>query len=65
MYCISISLKKTKPVKQIYTRLAADHYLYENYDKSFKADIRIDEQGLVVEYSKLFEMTIKHESNYR
>ena len=57
--------KKIKPVRQIYTRLATGHYLYENYDKSFKADIKIDEQGLVIEYPKLFEMTIKHKSNYR
>ena len=57
--------KEIKPVKQIYTRLATHYYLYENYDKSFKADIKIDEQGLVVEYPKLFEMTAKHESNYR
>jgi hypothetical protein len=56
--------KEIKPVKQIYTRLGSDHYLYENYDKSFKADIKIDEQGLVVEYPELFEMTAKQESNY-
>jgi hypothetical protein len=57
--------KKIKPVKQIYTRLATDHYIYENYDKSFKADIKIDGQGLVTEYPELFEMTIKLKSNYR
>jgi hypothetical protein len=57
--------KETKPVKQIYTRLARHEYIFENYDKSFKANIKIDEEGLVVEYPKLFEMTAKHESNYR
>ena len=57
--------KEIKPVKQSYTRLAADHYIYENYDKSFRAELKIDEQGLVVEYPKLFEMTTKHKSNYR
>ena len=57
--------REIKPVKQVYTRLATDRYLYENYDKSFKADIVIDEQGLVVDYPKLFEMTAKLESNYR
>ena len=55
--------KQIRPVKQIYTRLAADRYIYENYDKSFKAEIKIDEQGLVVEYPELFEMTVKNESN--
>ena len=57
--------KEIKPVKQIYTRLDPHRYIYENYDKSFKAEIKIDEQGLVVEYPKLFEMTAKQQSNYR
>ncbi len=65
VFYFDILEKNTKPVKQIYTRIAADHYVYENYDKSFKADIKIDEQGLVVEYPKLFEMTIKNKSNDR
>lgn len=57
--------KEVKPVKQIYKRLKADLYVYENYDKSFKADIKIDEQGLVFDYPELFEMTVKNESHYR
>jgi uncharacterized protein len=57
--------KQVKPVKQIYKRLATGKYIYENYDKSFKAEIKIDKQGLVVKYPKLFEMTVKTESNYR
>ncbi|TDE28785.1 MULTISPECIES: putative glycolipid-binding domain-containing protein [Flavobacterium] len=56
--------KQIKKVKQIYTRLGTDRYIYENYDKSFKTEIKIDKQGLVVEYPKLFEMTVKSESNY-
>jgi len=56
--------KEVKPVKQVYTRLAIDRYTYENYDKSFKADIKIDQQGLVVDYPELFKMTAKYESNY-
>ncbi len=51
--------KETKTVKQIYTRITADRYIYENYNKSFKAEIKIDEQGLVVHYPNLFEMTTK------
>lgn len=59
-----ILAKQVKPVKQIYTRLKANNYIFENYDKSFKANLEIDKQGLVVNYPKLFEMTIKHESKY-
>ena len=55
--------KEIKPVKQIYTRLKEDQYLFENYDKSFKAEIKTDGQGLVVDYPELFEMKIKKESN--
>ena len=56
--------KEVKPVKQIYTRLKEDRYLFENYDKSFKAEIKTDGQGLVVDYPNLFEMAIKNETNY-
>ena len=55
--------KKTKSVKQVYTRLSSLEYVYENYDNSFTANIIIDDQGLVVDYPGLFEMTTKHESN--
>lgn len=48
-----------KPVKQIYKRVNASLYTYENEDTSFQAQIKIDEQGLVVDYPNLFEMTIK------
>jgi uncharacterized protein len=56
--------KEIKSVKQVYTRVSGTDYVYENYDGSFKANIRVDEQGLVVDYSELFEMITKHESNY-
>ena len=56
--------RKIKPVKQVYTRLTSTQYVYENYDKTFKANILIDEQGLVIDYPELFEMTIKQESKY-
>jgi len=51
--------KQIKPVMQVYTRISAEHYIYENYDKSFKADITIDQQGLVTDYPGLFAMTDK------
>jgi hypothetical protein len=55
--------KQIKPVKQIYTRLTGDKYRYENYDKSFTADIHTDEDGLVKDYPTLFEMTAKQSAN--
>ena len=56
--------RKISPVKQVYKRLTSAQYIFENYDKTFKANILVDEQGLVVDYEELFKMTIKHESNY-
>ena len=56
--------KEIRTVKQIYTRLTGVQYVYENFDGSFKANLVVDEQGLVVEYPELFEMVSKRQSNY-
>lgn len=56
--------KEIKPVKQVYTKLGVDLYRYENFDKSFSADIRVDEQGLVSHYPGLFDMEAKKKSYY-
>jgi hypothetical protein len=56
--------KEIRIVKQIYTRLTGVQYVYENYDGSFKANLVVDEHGLVVEYPELFEMVSKRQSNY-
>jgi len=56
--------RKIKPVKQVYKRLTSGQYIFENDDKTFKANILVDEQGLIVDYEELFRMTIKHESSY-
>lgn len=56
--------KEISSMKQVYTRLSTDQYVYENYDKSFRANLTIDEQGLVVHYPTLFEMTAKRASHY-
>jgi len=55
--------KEVKPVRQIYTRLTAVQYVFENYDGSFKSNLVVDEEGLVVEYPELFEMVSKRQSN--
>ncbi len=51
--------KKVSAEKQFYTRVSSDHYIFETFDKSFKADLDIDEDGLVTNYPGLFEMKIK------
>ena len=51
--------KKVSAEKQFYTRISSNHYIFETYDKSFKADLDIDEDGLVKSYPGLFEMKIK------
>jgi len=44
-----------RPVQQQYTRTAANKYLYENIETDFKAEISVDEKGLVTNYPRLFE----------
>ena len=43
-----------KPVDQFYTRLADDRYLYEGVVRDFKAELLIDEDGLVIDYPGIF-----------
>lgn len=44
-----------KPVTQKYTRVAPYTYHYDNLQTDFKSDIVVDENGLVVNYPKLFD----------
>ena len=39
---------------QRYTCLDARHYRYESLDSDFKAEIRVDDEGLVLDYPELF-----------
>lgn len=43
------------PVDQIYTRLADRLFRFETADGSFRADIAVDRDGLVLDYPGLFE----------
>ncbi len=52
---IDVLNHQIKPAPQQYTRTAADRYLYENIQTDFKADILVDENGLVITYPELFE----------
>lgn len=47
--------KAIKLVKQIYTRISAHEYKYENSDKDFQALLQVNTQGLVESYPGLFE----------
>jgi len=43
------------PQPQAYTRLAERLYLFENLDGSgFRAELRVDEDGVVLDYPGLF-----------
>lgn len=41
------------PVQQRYTRVAGDVYRYESLSSGFRADLRVDADGLVVDYPGL------------
>lgn len=39
-----------EPLPQRYTRLAPDRYFYESLDSDFRAELEVDELGLIVRY---------------
>jgi hypothetical protein len=50
-----------RPQAQAYTRLAERRYLFENLDGSgFKAELPVDEEGIVLDYPELFRRVRKH-----
>ncbi|TZF99661.1 putative glycolipid-binding domain-containing protein (plasmid) [Chryseobacterium panacisoli] len=52
---IDVLNQQIRPVQQQYTRTAINKYLYENIENDFKAEISVDETGLVISYPELFE----------
>lgn len=44
-----------EPLKQEYVRLAERRYLYKRRDATFKAELEVDDDGLVVKYEGLWE----------
>lgn len=52
---IDILGQKITPASQNYTRLTEDTYLFETEDHSFRAEIRVDANGIVLSYPQLFE----------
>ena len=51
---IDIIVDMIMPVKQYYTKISDSVYLYENEKSTFKAELKTDSYGLVIEYPKLF-----------
>ena len=43
-----------EPLPQRYTRLSAGRYRYESFQHNFRAELDVDEQGLVVRYGALW-----------
>jgi len=48
-----------EPFPQRYTRLGERQYLYESLTSDFKAELLVDELGLVIEYEGLWERSAK------
>jgi hypothetical protein len=51
---------KITSLKQKYTRLSKDTYHYENIPNDFEAEIKVDENGFVIDYPQLFNRTAKN-----
>ena len=50
------------PQPQAYTRLADQLYLFENLDGSgFRAELPVDDDGVVVDYPNLFQRVVDHD----
>ena len=52
-------------VKQKYRRISSDVYQYENIPNDFEAEIKVDDDGFVIDYPQLFTRTFRVPSNYR
>jgi hypothetical protein len=51
-------------VEQKYIRLSETDFKYENVPNDFEATIKVDEQGLVLDYPLLFERKLALKSSY-
>lgn len=64
VFYIDIREEKIEPRQQQYTLLSPKLYKFENIPNDFEAEITVDEWGLAVQYSGLFERIAIQESNY-
>lgn len=51
---IDVLQREIRHLKQFYKRLNKNTYRYENIPNDFEAEIKVDEDGLVIEYPQLF-----------
>ncbi len=54
MAWVSAPALTVKPMRQAYTRLADRRYLYENPASGFRAELPVDEDGVVLDYQGVF-----------
>ncbi|REC62227.1 hypothetical protein DRF65_10965 [Chryseobacterium pennae] len=57
---IDILANDLKAVKQRYSRISKDQYLYENCDSDFSSIIQVDAKGIVKSYPGLFEVVAEN-----
>ena len=53
-----------RPVKQKYRRISSEVYKYENIPNDFEAEIKVDDEGFVIDYPTLFKRDLRVSSNY-
>ncbi|MBV8328735.1 putative glycolipid-binding domain-containing protein [Chryseobacterium sp.] len=58
---IDILNNQIKPAGQRYTRTSVNTYLYENIRTDFKADITVNESGLIENYPQLFKKIAEYD----
>jgi uncharacterized protein len=61
---IDILEKRISAVRQLYRRVSYDTYHYENIPNDFEANIKVDDDGLVIDYPQLFVRTARVASNF-
>ncbi len=61
---IDIFEDSIKHVKQKYRRISPDVWKYENIPNDFEAEIKVDDDGFVIDYPQLFTRTFRVPSNY-
>jgi uncharacterized protein len=62
---IDILEDSIKHIKQKYRRISSGVYKYENIPNDFEAEIKVDDEGFVIDYPQLFKRTFRVPSNYR
>lgn len=62
---IDILEDNIKHVQQKYRRLSHDVWKYQNIPTDFEAEIKVDDDGFVIDYPQLFTRTLRVASSYQ